>query len=66
MYVVVIMQLVLREKDSVIVLADGQHIVQVASSQVHMFVVEGAPGPTVGGRGAYSTVPLVNDDFFFF
>ncbi len=49
------------EEASFIVIADGTHIVPMASSQDHKARDEGDKGPNTGGMGAYSPAPVVTD-----
>ena len=48
------------EEASFIVMADGQHIVPLASSQDHKRLADGDTGPNTGGMGAYSPAPVVS------
>ena len=47
------------EEASFIVMADGEHVVALASSQDHKRLDEGDRGPNTGGMGAYSPAPVV-------
>ena len=47
------------EEASFIVMADGEHILPLASSQDHKRRDEGDRGPNTGGMGAYSPAPVV-------
>ncbi len=47
------------EEASFIVMADGEHILPMATSQDHKRVGEGDSGPNTGGMGAYSPAPVV-------
>ena len=47
------------EEVSFIVMADGKHILPLASSQDHKARDEGDLGPNTGGMGAYSPAPVV-------
>ncbi|MGH8322122.1 MAG: phosphoribosylamine--glycine ligase, partial [Gammaproteobacteria bacterium] len=47
------------EEASFIVMADGEHILPLASSQDHKRVGEDDTGPNTGGMGAYSPAPVV-------
>ncbi len=49
------------EEASFIVLADGENVLTMATSQDHKRVGEGDTGPNTGGMGAYSPAPVVND-----
>lgn len=48
------------EEASFIVMADGQHILPLASSQDHKRLLDGDKGPNTGGMGAYSPAPVVS------
>ncbi|MDE2090409.1 MAG: phosphoribosylamine--glycine ligase [Gammaproteobacteria bacterium] len=47
------------EEASFIVMADGEHILPLATSQDHKRVGEGDTGSNTGGMGAYSPAPVV-------
>ena len=47
------------EEASFIVMADGCHVLPLASSQDHKRLLDGDTGPTTGGMGAYSPAPVV-------
>jgi phosphoribosylamine---glycine ligase len=47
------------EEASFIVMADGEHVLPLATSQDHKRVGEGDTGPNTGGMGAYSPAPVV-------
>src|SRR5690606_32944326 len=47
------------EEASFIVLADGEHVLPLATSQDHKRLLDGDEGPNTGGMGAYSPAPLV-------
>ena len=47
------------EEASFIVMADGRHILPLASSQDHKRLRDGDHGPNTGGMGAYSPAPVV-------
>ncbi len=49
------------EEASFIVMADGKHILPLASSQDHKRLGDGDQGPNTGGMGAYSPAPVVSD-----
>ena len=49
------------EEASFICMADGEHILSMASSQDHKAAHDGDQGPNTGGMGAYSPAPLVDD-----
>ena len=47
------------EEASFIVMADGAHVLALASSQDHKRLGDGDRGPNTGGMGAYSPAPVV-------
>jgi len=47
------------EEASFIVMADGAHVLALASSQDHKRLGDGDVGPNTGGMGAYSPAPVV-------
>ncbi len=47
------------EEASFIVMADGKHVLPMATSQDHKRVGDGDTGPNTGGMGAYSPAPVV-------
>ena len=47
------------EEASFIVMADGRHVLPLASSQDHKRLRDGDAGPNTGGMGAYSPAPVV-------
>ena len=47
------------EEASFIVMADGLHVLPLASSQDHKRLGDGDRGPNTGGMGAYSPAPVV-------
>ena len=47
------------EEASFIVMADGRHVLPLASSQDHKRLANGDQGPNTGGMGAYSPAPVV-------
>ena len=47
------------EEASFIVMADGAHVLPLASSQDHKRLLDGDQGPNTGGMGAYSPAPVV-------
>ncbi|MFC0268707.1 phosphoribosylamine--glycine ligase [Kushneria aurantia] len=49
------------EEASFIVMADGRHVVEMATSQDHKRVGDGDSGPNTGGMGAYSPAPVVTE-----
>jgi len=57
---VVIEEFLEGEEASFIVMADGRHILPLATSQDHKAVGEGDTGPNTGGMGAYSPAPVVD------
>jgi phosphoribosylamine--glycine ligase len=59
---VVIEEFLNGEEASFIVMADGKHILPMASSQDHKAANEGDTGPNTGGMGAYSPAPVVDED----
>jgi len=61
---VVIEEFLEGEEASFIVIADGQHILPMATSQDHKPVGERDTGPNTGGMGAYSPAPVVTDDVY--
>ncbi len=56
---VVIEEFLRGEEISFIVMADGEHILPLATSQDHKPRDDGDTGPNTGGMGAYSPAPLV-------
>ena len=56
---VVIEEFLTGEEASFIVMADGRHILPMASSQDHKARDNGDQGPNTGGMGAYSPAPVV-------
>src|SRR5262249_9395944 len=57
--VVVIEEFLPGEEASFIVMADGKHILPLATSQDHKRLQDGDGGPTTGGMGASSPAPVV-------
>src|SRR5262249_21970028 len=57
--VVVIEEFLPGEEVSFIVMADGEHLLPLATSQDHKRLREGDQGPNTGGMGAYSPAPVV-------
>jgi phosphoribosylamine--glycine ligase len=47
------------EEASFIVMADGEHMLALATSQDHKRLGDGDQGPNTGGMGAYSPAPVV-------
>jgi phosphoribosylamine--glycine ligase len=56
---VVIEEFLEGEEASFIVMADGAHILPLATSQDHKRLLDGDAGPNTGGMGAYSPAPVV-------
>jgi phosphoribosylamine---glycine ligase len=56
---VVIEEFLQGEEVSFIVMADGEHILPMATSQDHKARDDGDQGPNTGGMGAYSPAPAV-------
>ena len=56
---VVIEEFLQGEEASFIVMADGKHILPLATSQDHKRRDDGDDGPNTGGMGAYSPAPVV-------
>jgi len=50
------------EEASFIVLADGEHVLPLATSQDHKRLKNGDLGPNTGGMGAYSPAPVVTPE----
>jgi phosphoribosylamine--glycine ligase len=50
------------EEASFIVMADGQHVIALATSQDHKRRDDGDRGPNTGGMGAYSPAPVVTPE----
>lgn len=61
---VVIEEFLDGEEASFIVMADGTHVLPMATSQDHKRVGAGDTGPNTGGMGAYSPAPVVNDAIY--
>jgi phosphoribosylamine--glycine ligase len=59
---VVIEEFLEGEEASFIVLADGVHVLPLASSQDHKRLKDGDLGPNTGGMGAYSPAPVVTPE----
>ncbi|HET7649651.1 MAG TPA: phosphoribosylamine--glycine ligase [Gammaproteobacteria bacterium] len=59
---VVIEEFLEGEEASFIVMADGEHVLPLATSQDHKRVGEGDTGPNTGGMGAYSPAPVVTPE----
>jgi phosphoribosylamine--glycine ligase len=56
---VLIEEFLTGEEASFIVMADGRHVLPLATSQDHKRLDDGDQGPNTGGMGAYSPAPLV-------
>ncbi len=56
---VVIEDFLAGEEASFIVIADGKHVLALATSQDHKRLKDGDQGPNTGGMGAYSPAPVV-------
>lgn len=61
---VVIEEFLAGEEASFIVMADGTHILPLATSQDHKARDEGDLGPNTGGMGAYSPAPVIDSTLF--
>ncbi len=59
---VVIEEFLEGEEASFIVMADGKHVLTMATSQDHKRVGDGDTGLNTGGMGAYSPAPVVTDE----
>ncbi len=59
---VVIEEFLSGEEASFIVLADGEHVLPLATSQDHKRLRDGDRGPNTGGMGAYSPAPVVTPE----
>ncbi len=57
---VVIEDFLRGEEASFIVMADGENVLPMASSQDHKRLLDGDKGPNTGGMGAYSPAPVVS------
>jgi phosphoribosylamine--glycine ligase len=57
---VVIEEFLHGEEASFIVMADGTHVLPLATSQDHKRLLDGDQGPNTGGMGAYSPAPVVD------
>jgi len=58
---VVIEEFLKGEEASFIVMADGSHVLPLATSQDHKAAGDGDTGPNTGGMGAYSPAPVVDE-----
>ncbi len=56
---VVIEEFLTGEEASFIVMADGEHLLPLATSQDHKRLLDGDEGPNTGGMGAYSPAPVI-------
>ena len=56
---VVIEEFLTGEEASFIVMADGRHVIALATSQDHKARDDGDLGPNTGGMGAYSPAPVI-------
>lgn len=56
---VVVEEFLAGEEASFIVMADGEHILPLATSQDHKRLQDADQGPNTGGMGAYSPAPVV-------
>jgi phosphoribosylamine--glycine ligase len=56
---IVIEEFLEGEEVSFIVMADGHHVLPLATSQDHKRLKEGDQGPNTGGMGAYSPAPMI-------
>ncbi len=61
---VVIEEFLPGEEASFIVIADGKHVLPMATSQDHKRIGEGDTGLNTGGMGAYSPAPVVTESVF--
>ena len=59
---VVIEECLQGEEASFIVMADGSHVLPLASSQDHKRLLDNDAGPNTGGMGAYSPAPVVTPE----
>src|SRR5712664_2430096 len=59
---IVIEEFLEGEEASFIVLADGEHVLPLATSQDHKRLRDGDRGPNTGGMGAYSPAPVVTPE----
>jgi phosphoribosylamine--glycine ligase len=59
---VVIEEFLEGEEASFIVMADGENILPLATSQDHKALEDGDLGPNTGGMGAYSPAPVIDDE----
>ncbi|SMF02067.1 phosphoribosylamine--glycine ligase [Alteromonadaceae bacterium Bs31] len=61
---VVIEEFLQGEEASFIVIADGEHVLPMATSQDHKRAGNGDTGLNTGGMGAYSPAPVVSDEVY--
>lgn len=59
---IVIEEYLAGEEASFIVMADGEHILPLATSQDHKARDDGDAGPNTGGMGAYSPAPVITPE----
>ncbi|OGS89113.1 MAG: phosphoribosylamine--glycine ligase [Gallionellales bacterium GWA2_59_43] len=59
---VVIEEFLAGEEASFIVMADGKHVLAMATSQDHKRLKDNDEGPNTGGMGAYSPAPVVTPE----
>ena len=59
---VVIEEFMQGEEASFIVMADGEHVLPLATSQDHKRLKDDDEGPNTGGMGAYSPAPVVTPE----
>ncbi len=59
---VVVEEFLKGEEASFIVMADGAHVLALATSQDHKRIGDGDTGPNTGGMGAYSPAPVVTPE----
>ena len=59
---VVVEEFLEGEEASFIVMADGEHVLPLATSQDHKRLFDGDAGPNTGGMGAYSPAPVVTPE----
>ena len=52
------------EEASFIVMADGENVLPMATSQDHKRLLDGDLGPNTGGMGAYSPAPIVTPEVY--
>ncbi len=59
---VVVEEFLEGEEASFMVMADGENILTLATSQDHKPLLDGDRGPNTGGMGAYSPAPVIRPD----